>query len=175
MKLKQKQRIFPLIIAILLFSSTVHAEQFYYFEITIDRKEDLKPKNLGKMLAGAMSSVFVHELGHIVHLESNSRDYEFKGFSVDNYDTISKGEMRKQARAGFLSQALVGLILTSTKYKQTYFTKGFLLMNDVELFSSGIRGSCMDWDNLDNADGNSNKEFLIYSIINAHNTLRIDW
>lgn len=162
-----------LIIAILLFSSTVHAEQFYYFEITIDRKEDLKPKNLGKMLAGSMCSVLVHEIGHIVHLEMMNEDYKFKGFSVER-NVLGKGDTRKQARAGVLAQALAGTIITSTKLKDSYFSKGFMAMNDAVIFGYEIFGST-DWDDIDMNGGNSNKEFLIYSIINAHNTLRIDW
>jgi|ERR1035437_2386249 hypothetical protein len=146
---------------------------FYYFGVNTKM---LKEANYWKVAAGAITSVAVHTAGHYAYAGLN-------GMSVrqDGFNEVISGNEPKQTRefmqAGFLTQNLIGLALTSIPvFRQSDFTKGYVAMAFIETVSYPLL-----WQNdgdlysSDKNGGNATLEYIGYSAVALHNLLRINW
>lgn len=160
--------------------------KFYFFGVDTDLFKEATGKDWAKAGAGIVASAGTHVLGHYVAGEIFDIDYEFK----DNYrkeevdrdcwngESCSNSDLRWFARGGFVLQHAIGTTLTSfeaTRY--SYFTKGFVAMNAVHTWTymHGNRSDYHDFKMLDHANGDGDLEWGLYSIIAAHNILRVPW
>jgi len=140
-----------------IMASNANAFQFN-FRITGD---DFKNRNWGVVILGGIMSYGTHELAHFAAAEIVGMDPSFKWDGgpvvwVDNYDKQQDSEKALFHYAGFLSQALVGTILTAVpKTRHSDFSLGFTGFtfgeNTLYGFTGGIqKNEYSDVDNLNN-------------------------
>ncbi len=139
--------------------SVSHANAFQInFRITGD---DFKNRNWGAVILGGIVSFGVHELGHMAAGELTGMDSSMKWDSgpvawVDDYDDKSDSQKAFFHYGGFLSQAIVGTILTALpQTRHSDFSMGFTGFTFAENTLYGITGGVMkdensDVDNLNN-------------------------
>ena len=141
--------------------------QFYFFGVNANA---INRSNWKQVTLGAASAIAVHTAGHLIYGKITNSDVTFAGFK-ETIHNASQSEKENFARAGFVAQSLVGLILTSfEKTRQASFTKGYVVASALETWSYPIR-------NRDTGDLNeiSDAEFAGYSLISLHNLLRVDF
>ena len=169
--------------ALFIFFSTVAFAQsgfdFYFFGQNI---KTLQNSNWLKVAAGAVASVCIHELGHALYLESIGKSWDFKasipsGFAIHTEDNLADGQWRNFGRTGFALQSLIGAGLTffeGTKYSD--FTKGWVTMNAVQVFSyKGRRhDNGDDFELIERGGGNSDLELAAFSVLSFNNLIRLE-
>jgi hypothetical protein len=86
-------------------------------------------------------------------------------------------QYREFAQAGFLTQNLFGLLLTSIPFtRQSDFTKGYVAMAFIETVTYPlIWHDDGDLYNSNKFGGNATNEYIGYMAIATHNMLRIKW
>lgn len=97
-----------------------------------------------EITAGAISSIMVHELGHVLYLESQKKDWNLSqsssGIMVHTNSYLTDRQQRNFGRSGFALQTGIGALLTSfesTKFAD--FTKGWVFMNTTQLWTYEYR------------------------------------
>ena len=101
---------------------------------------DIKPNDIKDIGLGICTSFLVHELSHIILIESfgSNFDIEFSSLGPEilwEGESLSSNEKRWISRIGLLNQNIVGLFLPN----DSYFTKGFVAMNAFETISYPMR------------------------------------
>lgn len=147
---------------------------FYYFGVNT---KTFKEANYWKVTAGAITSVAVHTAGHYAYAGLNGMSVRQDGFKEVVDRGYSDKNCREFAQAGFLTQNLIGLALTSIPaFRQSDFTKGYVAMAFIETVSYPLL-----WQNdgdlysSDKNGGNATLEYIGYSAVALHNLLRINW
>jgi len=157
---KQKGWIITILIIVVTlltaWGSLSHAEakdsgwDFYFFGINY---KDFEGRDWKPVVVGAVASIAAHELGHIVAGEIMGMDPYFdwsdRVVYVD-WDDASDDQKAMFAGAGFISQALVGTVLTAIPTtRHSDFTLGFNSGTMLTGFSYGITGGLGDENNSD--------------------------
>lgn len=155
--------------------------KFYFCGVDTDIVKDAEGKDWLAVGAGVVTSVATHTAGHWLAGEIFDVDFDFKNNytkeEVTSYD--SDGDLRWFARGGFVLQHALGTALTSfetTRY--SYFTKGYVASAAIGTWTYPLYHAGSDYHDfklLDEADGNGDLEYGIYSAIALHNVLRVPW
>lgn len=173
-----------LLIALLLLSlAGCGGTKFYFLGVDADLFKEAKGKDWVKAGAGIVASAGTHVLGHYVAGEVFNVDFEFQDYytkeHITNYDECSETDLQWFARGGFVLQHAVGTALTSfeaTRY--SWFTKGYVASAAVGTWTYPLYHYGSDYHDfrlLDDAGGNGDLEYGIYSAIGLHNLLRVPW
>jgi hypothetical protein len=151
---------------------------FYFFGINL---KTFKNSNWLMVTAGAITSMVVHELGHILYLDSQGKDWNLlfqssSGFAVytDNY--LTDRQYRNFGWSGFAFQAGIGTLLTSFEStKHSDFTKGLVSMNAVELWTYDHRNhdGGDDFALIERGNGDKNVNFGTLAVISHKNLAAI--
>ena len=129
--------------------------KFKIFGITIN---DFKDRDVLPVIIGGLTSFVVHEAGHYAAGELVGMDARFGSdmiVYVDEYDNKSDNEKALFHAGGFISQAIVGTILTAVPYtRHSDFSLGFtgftFAENTLYGITDGVRGDDVsDTQNLD--------------------------
>lgn len=117
--------------------------EFYFFGVNVT---NIKGGDISGMVVGATTSLFVHELGHVLYLKSQGKGWKVTtskaGIGVWSEDYFTNNQHKKLGRAGFALQALTGaILLTADSTKETNFTKGWIGMNMLQLTTADLRGN----------------------------------
>jgi len=154
--------------------------KFYFFGIDMDIVTEAKPKDWAYVGAGIVTSIGVHTAGHWLAGEIWGVDWHFEnGYRAEHVDDHdSDSDLRWFARGGFVLQHSVGLALTSfeaTRY--SYFTKGYVGTAAIGTWFYPVMHNSKynDFKTIDDAGGNGDLEYAIYSTIALHNVLRVPW
>jgi hypothetical protein len=177
----QKQLILVLaLVALLAVPEISRAEsgfEFYFLGINV---KSFQGSNWPNVLAGAVTSVLVHELGHALYLESLRKKWTFQtaatGLAISTADHLSDQECENFGRAGFVLQTCIGTILSTLEATRTSdFTKGWLFMAAAEAGSYRIRPHDNGDDLAMMGRGNSNAELEMasYSLLSSYNLYRV--
>jgi len=153
--------------------------EFYFFGIKL---KSFQESNWLKLAAGAVASVVVHELGHALYLQSQGKDWDLKassssGLGIHTSDPLSKSQYCNFGRAGFALQTGIGAILTSfEKTRNSDFTKGWVSMNAVQVYSYQGRNhdTGNDFEMIDRGGGNGDLELGLFCSISSYNLLKLD-
>ena len=143
------------------------------------KKADVE--DVAYMIAGHLCRFMIHETGHVIALlEIFNADYKIKLEGTEPYiyfddKNLSNNEVQWVARAGLLSQNLVGLFLS----KDSYFTLGYNSMSVIQTLTYPLRsdgkGDLNTLDRYKSYKKQAEIEWCIYSLISVHNLLRIEW
>lgn len=131
-----KKSILIITALILLFSSGLnvgYAADVYIFNAKIN--EDI---SWPKVILGAATSFFIHELGHVVAAEYTECDYEIAGLSKIRCDPETDYQGRMTARGGFVLQHGVGVLLRTFKGESS-FTLGYTTLAALQTITYPIR------------------------------------
>ncbi len=151
--------------------------EFYFFGVNL---KAFKDSNWMMVAAGAATSVLAHELGHILYLKSQGRDWRLEsspsGLAVHTNNHLSNKQHRKFGLWGFAFQAGIGAALTtfeSTKHLD--FTKGWVGMNVVELWTYKHRkhDNGDDFESIERGNGDSELYFGGLSAITQYGLLKL--
>jgi hypothetical protein len=155
--------------------------KFYFFGVDADIFKEANGKNWMAVSAGVVTSVATHTAGHWLAAEAFGVEFKFKDCytkeEVTHYDSDS--DLRWFARGGFVLQHAVGTALTSfetTRY--SWFTKGYVASSAIGTWTYPLYHSGSDYHDfklIDDAGGNGDAEYGIYSAIGLHNLLRVPW
>jgi len=169
------------LLVLLLLLCSCGGTKFYFFGVDADIFKEAQAKDWAHVTAGVVSSVAVHTAGHWAAAEIFDVDFEFRDYytkeHVTEYDSDS--DLRWFARGGFVLQHAVGTALTSfeaTRY--SWFTKGYVASAAVGTWTYPLYHYGSDYHDfrlLDDAGGNGDLEYGIYSAIGLHNLLRVPW
>ena len=147
--------------------------EFYFFGVNL---KVFKNSDWGFVIAGALTSVIIHELGHVFYLESQDKDWQLftssSGFTVYTDNHLTDKQYRIFGRAGFALQTGIGSILTlfdKTKYHD--FTKGWVFMNTIQLCTYEYRGHNTgdDFALIERGKGNHELELSMFTFISQNN------
>jgi hypothetical protein len=155
--------------------------KFYFFGVDMDVVKEAKGKDWAYTGAGVMTSVGMHIGGHWLAGEIFDVDFKFRDYytkeEITDYDSDS--DLRWMARGGFVLQHSVGLALTSfetTRY--SYFTKGYVGSAALGTWFYPLyhyNSDYHDFKLIDDAGGNGDLEYALYSTVALHNLLRVPW
>lgn len=137
----------------------------------------IREANVLVLAAGAVTSLAVHELGHLVVMEIYNSDTDWNGLTAFHVNRIdeSDSEMRNIARAGFVGQLLVGTALRVVA-PESDFTAGYSLWAAGETWTYPLRRQGGgDLEMLKRNGGHADKEFAMYAAWAAGNLLTITW
>jgi hypothetical protein len=152
--------------------------EFYLFGMNIRSFEN---SNWLKMAAGAAASIVAHEMGHAMYLQLNGKEWGLKGSSsglaIVTSDYLSDDESRGFGMAGFAFQTAIGTLLTSfDKTRTSDFTKGWVGVNTVQLFSytsrSHVDGS--DFQMIERGGGDAEQVHNVFTMVSTYNFRRLD-
>jgi hypothetical protein len=150
---------------------------FYFFGINL---KTFKNSNWLMVTAGAITSMVVHELGHILYLDSQGKDWTFfqssSGFVVHTDNYLTDRQYRNFGWSGFAFQAGIGTLLTSFEStKHSDFTKGLVSMNAVELWTYDHRNhdGGDDFALIERGNGDKNVNFGTLAVISHKNLAAI--
>ena len=172
-----KRVVFNIILIILFTTPALAAEksdwQFYCFGVNLEWVQTAKWEQVA---AGAVASVLTHTAGHYLAAGITGSRIHQDGFR-EHCTVDSGGDARWIARAGFIAQNGIGLILTSIpKTRHTDFTRGYVAMSAAETWTYPlVWHDDGDLDMIDKYGGNGDLEWGIYSAVAAHNMLRLKW
>lgn len=154
--------------------STSHATDFYYFGIN---GKWIKNAKWGDVATGVVSSVATHFLGHMGYAYVKGLDVTVSGTKEILHEPYSDSEARNFARAGFVLQHGVGLVLTSCKRSRDWdFTKGYTITTALATITYPWRHSSDgDFNMIDDHGGNGCVEYLFFCALSCHEILRIEW
>ena len=120
------KRIALFLIPLLLFASTALAGgwEVRIFGVNVNR---LKDASVPQVILGVVSSIIVHELGHLAYAEMHGNGkLRFGSVYWPEYGEHSHSQQQMFHRAGFLAQALVGGVLTLLpQTRHSDYTIGF--------------------------------------------------
>lgn len=184
-KFKKVRRMLSIIIVTALIASipglaTAKSDyDFYFFGIKLESFNDC---NWLKVAAGAATSILVHELGHALYLEYAGKPWDFKaslssGFAVQTRAHLSDADRCHFGRAGFALQTFVGTLLTTfKKTKRSDFTKGWIGINTVQVYSYRFRNHAdgNDFKVIDQGGGNGNMENVLFSAMSTYNLRQLE-
>lgn len=163
-----------LVVLILLLLIPIYS---YSFETKILGINNFKKIEWDKFIIGAISSIVIHELGHIITMEIVGADYEFinpVSFKFSD-NGISNEEAQWIARSGMLVQNVTGIILTSINNKSS-FTKGYNFSSFISTITYPVRNQNNgDLKTLKKYGANSGLEYSIFSAIAFINLVTIEW
>jgi hypothetical protein len=150
----------------------------YIFGVNIRTFEN---SNWLKVAAGAAASILTHELGHVIYLQLADKEWELKGSSsglaIVTPDYLSDDESRSFGMAGFALQTAVGTLLTSfDKTRSSDYTKGWVGVNTVQLFSYTSRPHVDgdDFQMIEQAGGDPEQIHNVFTMISAYNFRRLE-
>lgn len=148
--------------------------EFYFFGINL---KTYKNSNWLMVTAGAISSMVVHELGHILYLESQGKDWNSfqssSGFVIHTDNDLTDRQYLNFGWSGFAFQAGIGTLLTSFENtRHSDFTKGLVSMNAFELWTYGHRNhdGGDDYALIERGNGDKTQNFFTIAAI-SHNNL----
>ena len=155
--------------------------KFYFFGIDMDIIKEAEGRDWAYAGAGVITSIGVHTAGHWLAGEIWDVDWHFEnGYRaehVDGYDSDS--DLRWFARGGFVLQHSVGVALTSfERTRYSYFTRGYVGTAAVGTWFYPLvhyNSDYNDFKTIDDAGGNAELEYAIYSTVALHNVLRVPW
>ena len=164
-------------ICILIFASPANAGNWrviiFGFEPEIITKENWKG-----VIAGAATNNIVHMGGHYIYAWTNDMSIRQDGF----YEIVGAGysnkEYREFTQAGFITEAIVGLILTSIpSIKDSGFVKGYVMMGMIKSSTYPLlfKNNDGDLNMSDNYGGNKTWEYVGYNVVAAINIYKTDW
>ena len=172
-----KEKTYLVIILIVFLFTSCSYDHIYIANTNFKQLKKAELKDYGAIGIGLCASFLTHELAHITLLEIFNADYKIKLEGTEPYiyfddKNLSNNKVRWVARAGLLSQNLVGLFLS----KDSYFTLGYNSMSAIQTLTYPLRSDGKgDLNTLNEYGGDSNLEWGIYSLISLHNLLRIEW
>lgn len=172
--------IFIFIISIFSYhGSTMAGSAFdvYFLGMKVD---SLRDYNWLQLTAGAVSSVLAHELGHALYLERSGKDWELRtsssGLAIYTHDDLSDGNCKNLGRAGFALQTAIGTLLTSfEKTRKSDFTKGWVGINSVQLYTYNFRShnDGDDFNMIERGGGNPVFDQNIFAMLSIYNISRL--
>jgi hypothetical protein len=126
---------------------------------------------------GAVASLLVHELGHVLYLQARGKDWDLvtsnSGLGIHTSEFLSQEEYRNFGRSGFLLQTGIGFLLTSfERTRQSDFTKGWVCMNVFQASTYSVRDHDAGDDiaMIDRGNGNGSSEMMFFSALSMYNT-----
>lgn len=154
--------------------------KFYFFGVDLDWVKKADKISCVEMVVGVGTSVGAHVLGHYLAGELFDVDFEYKDFYTKEEITSyrSDSDVRWFLRGGFIFQHGIGLALTSFETtRQSYFTRGYVAAAALQTWCYPITAdnTYNDFKSLDKFGGNGDIEYGIYSLVAAHNVLRVKW
>lgn len=115
--------------------------EFYFFGFNLNKIVD---GDYSEMAKGAAASLIVHELGHILYLESQGKDWKLEtsgsGIRIWSNDYFTDNQYVKSGRAGFALQTLGSALLMTFK-EDSDFTVGWVGMNALQFGTAPLRGN----------------------------------
>ena len=136
---------------------------------------EMKGKDFGVALVGAVASLATHVTGHYIAAEICDVDIHQDGFNeiIDYSNNPSSSDIRWMARGGFLFQHIINSALI--KYaNDSYFTKGFTAFTCTEVLTYGlIHTDDGDFNLIDEAGGSGDFEYAIFGLWSAYNFYKI--
>jgi hypothetical protein len=155
---------------IILKSSIVLAGDWEFSFMGINPKH-FKDRDWKIIVVGAVVSLAVHEASHVLYAEMNGGGhFDFGDLTkvaiMENYHDESHSSQQMFHRAGFISQLIVGGILTAIpNTRHTDFTLGFNSFTTINtaaylITGGGINKNASDITQLDNG----NMEGVVYTI-----------
>lgn len=169
-----------LITIILFFTSlNIYAKEkikINILNLDISCFKNMSLNDFGKFSLGAISSIAIHELGHILYLELNNKNYSL-GYSDTKIMIYPKEKLSNKdelwfARSGFLFQNSIGTILSYSKWNKSYFVKGLVSTTTLGLVTCKFINNA-DFNLINDHTGNGNIEHLIQGCWSLKNTLKI--
>lgn len=132
--------VFILILAITTSPSISMADDSFEFKFFGVDVKDFKDRNVLPMVIGAVSSLLVHEAGHMVfgNMVGMDTNFNIDSMVVEAYDYDNKSDDQKLLfhSGGFIAQFLVGGALTAiNKTRHSDFNVGF---NGFTLVNSAV-------------------------------------
>ncbi|MHA1233086.1 MAG: hypothetical protein ACTSPQ_20865 [Candidatus Helarchaeota archaeon] len=131
--------IWTIVIVILIIVGTCNISKAgdWKFNIMGITSEHLESRNWKVVVFGALSSLVIHEAGHLLWAKSHGGghfDWDERAVFMDDYDNRSHSEQQMFHRAGFLTQLIVGGVLTVVpKMRHLDFTVGFNSFTTIEI------------------------------------------
>ena len=147
------------------------------YVLGIDVNEAIKEKDVGMVVLGALASVATHVAGHYVVAELVGADIDQQGTRevITNFSELNNSDKRWFARGGFIAQTLVNTVLTSFEgTKRTKFTRGYAMGTMLEIGTYPLRrrgGGDLEY--LENNEGDSSSEWVIYMGLSMYGLYRI--
>jgi hypothetical protein len=148
--------------------------EFIFFGVNL---ESLRDSNWGEVAIGAVASLLVHELGHVLYLQARGKDWDLvtsnSGLGIHTSEFLSQEEYRNFGRSGFLLQTGIGFLLTSfERTRQSDFTKGWVCMNVFQASTYSVRDHDAGDDiaMIDRGNGNGSSEMMLFSAMSLYNT-----
>jgi len=164
------------IIAILLVLSG--CAQAYAFECKlcgVSLNKHLTWESVGKMAIGAISSIIVHEAGHLITMEITGADYHWETLFSSECSGVSPAEARWIARNGFLFQHGVNLALLKWK-PETDFTVGYTVTTSLVTLTYPLRhDGDGDFDMIDRCGGSGDAEWALFGGLAVRNLFVVEW
>jgi len=155
-------------------ADTFEQTDFYFFGINMKAIEKMD----WKMVAlGAVTSIAAHTAGHYVFAASKGLDVKLDGLSEDLEKGHSMNEGKGFARAGFLMQNAVGLLLTTfPATRQHDFTKGYVAAAFLETsLYAFVPQKGGDLNESEKHGGRMGVDYLAFTAVATHNLLRTKW
>lgn len=158
-------------------SSAQSDYEFYFFGIN---SKAFKNSNWLMITAGAVTSMLAHELGHALYLESQGKGWDFSGSSaglaVSTSNNLTDSQYRNLGRSGFAFQAGIAALLTTFEStKRLDFTKGWVCMNAVQLWTYDHRKHDRgdDFALIERGNGDKRLDFSALALISQNNLVAI--
>lgn len=177
-------KVLTLAVAIVLASAVAaqceNGMQFYIMGINLQWLKNAKGGDVASMVAGAAAAVGAHVLGHYLAGQAFDVDFAFERSLTSERITgyHSDSDVRWFARGGFVLEHGIGLALTSFESgRKSSFTRGYVGAAALETWGYNLmnRGSNDDFRCISLFGGDGDLEHGIYSLIAAHNVLRLQW
>jgi hypothetical protein len=150
------------VLLVLLFSSSCLAADIQFLPSFTQVFNRYKDSNKLKLIAGALSSIVVHELSHIAMLEINDVDYNISWEGMSGH-----GKRDYQSdMAGFVGQNIIGFILP----RKSDFALGYNTCTFLATITYPLR--------IDNGDFGQNGRMLewgIASLAASVNIIQVTW
>jgi hypothetical protein len=161
-----KKTLLVILISVMLVGTASAGDnwKFYFFGIDYD---DVKDRKWSHVVGGAVSSLVVHELGHLAfgRMAGFDTSFNFNEFVAEaRWDGHSTdAEKAWFYRGGFVAQALVGTVLTAIpRTRHADFTVGFngftFVNSGLYVITGGFDNDTSDIQNLNRAGYNGNLE-----------------
>ena len=145
---------------------------FYFFGMN---SKWVEKAHWGEVMLGVVASPVVHELGHIIVMETKGIDYEFTNPTKFTFYTDDDSDARMVARSGFIAQHAVNLLLTSIN-RDSDFTRGYTISTALLQLTYPIRnGGEGDLTTMNDRGGDGDATWMFFNGITLHNIFRIEW
>jgi len=169
--------IFAILLGLPQFAGARSDYEFYFFGVNL---KSFQGANWLKVAAGAAASLLVHELGHVLYLESQGKKWGHElsfpsGLAITTQDPLSDRQYRNFGRAGFALQTGIGVFLASIPaMRNSDFTRGWVGFNSIQALSYNVRSHDHGDDILMIERGGGSGEFDLglFSLISSYNLLQ---